>query len=99
MSLLKQIIRRVLKSKDCRYYSIAASIPSYTMAEKDIQKIVGALHGQGFKDVSVLPYTLREAKYYQVVAGRHLTRKEAEETKAKLLSLGYRASIMGAPLS
>lgn len=99
MKLIKRLIKKMRRKKDCRYYSIAASIPSYTMAERDIQKIVGALYGQGFKDVSVLPYTLRDAKYFQVVAGRHVTKKEAEEAKAKLLSLGYRASIMGAPLS
>ena len=96
---LKKWLCRRFKKGDCRYYSVAASIPSYSMAQQDINKIVGALYEHGFKDVSVLPYTLRETKYYQVIAGRHLTRKEAEETKAELIALGYRACVMGAPLS
>lgn len=96
---LKKWIRRPFKKRDCRYYSIAASIPSYTMAQRDINKIVGSLYGHGFKDVSVFPYTLRDTCYHQVIAGRHFTRKEAEKAKAELIALGYRACVMRAPLS
>lgn len=99
MFKLKKWLERHFKKEDCRYYSVAASIPSYSMAQRDIDKIVGSLYGHGFKEVSVLPYTLRDTNYYQVIAGRHLTRKEAEETKAALIALGYRACVMGAPLS